>query len=315
MEPDRTDAAFAPLEHHTGAGTFCTWRYGAALIASAMLGACGDGGGAAPTVSAPATGSPMYGQPLLLTINGRNLDQGLAVTSSAACPGPVLVNTAQLPSTATTAYYQCTVAGVGAGQFVVKSAGDGATLTTAPFMVPMPQVTMTMRNGASVDGTIVITLAPDRAPRTVNNFLAYVNAGFYNGTVIHRVATDFVVQGGGYASPVDAGTEQAASKPVNAPIPLEVYTGLSNVQWSVAMARTSAPGSATSQFFINLADNGGTLDASPIQSGYAVFGSVTAGTGTVTSTAAAPCFATTVSGTGNCTPIPNVVVTAAVQSR
>jgi peptidyl-prolyl cis-trans isomerase A (cyclophilin A) len=81
------------------------------------------------------------------------------------------------------------------------------------------------------------------------------------------------------------------------------------------MARTSDPNSATSQFFINLVDNSGILDASPFRAGYAVFGIVSAGTDTVTSTAAAPCTSTLVSGAGDCTPIPNAVITSAVQSR
>ena len=257
----------------------------------------------------------MYGQPLLLTVNGSNLDQSLAVTSSAACPAAVLVNAAPLLSTATTAYYRCTATGVGAGSFVLKSAIDGSMLATVPFTVPLPQVTMTMSNGAAVGGMLVITLAPDKAPVTVNNFLAYVNAGFYNGTVIHRVVADFVIQGGGYAGPVEPSTSPAATKPVNPPIQLEANVGLSNTQWTIAMARTNVPNSATSQFFINLADNSATLDASPLQAGYAVFGIVTAGTDTVTSTAAAPCTSTPVSGAGDCTPIPNVVISSAVQTR
>jgi cyclophilin family peptidyl-prolyl cis-trans isomerase len=257
----------------------------------------------------------MYGWTLLLTVNGSNLDQGLAVTSSAACPDAVRVNAAPLLSTATTAYYQCTVAGVGAGRFVVKSASDGSTLTTAPFTVPLPQVTLTLSDGAAANGTVVITLVPDRAPITVNNFLAYVNAGFYDNTVIHRVVNNFVIQGGGYAGPVDASTAPAATKPVNAPIPLEANAGLSNAQWTIAMARTNLPNSATSQFFINLVDNSAILDASLTQAGYAVFGIVTAGTDTVTSVAVAPCLSTPVSGAGDCTPIPNVVVTSAVQTR
>ena len=257
----------------------------------------------------------MYGQPLLLTVNGINLDQSLAVTSSAACPAAVLVNTAPLLSTATTAYYRCTAAGVGPGNFVLKSTIDGSTLATVSFTVPLPQVTMTMSNGAAVNGTLVITLAPDKAPITVNNFLAYINAGFYNGTVIHRVVNNFVIQGGGFAGPVDMSTSPAATKPVNAPIRLEANAGLSNTQWTIAMARTNVANSATSQFFINLVDNSAILDASPTQAGYAVFGIVAEGTDTATNTAAAPCTSTPVSGAGDCTPIPNVVITSAVQSR
>lgn len=286
----------------------------AALAACALLSACGGGDSAGPTITAPTTGSPSYGQTLLLTLHGRDLDRGLAVTSSAACPGAVLVNRAPLLSTATTAYYECTVAGIGVGFFAVKSAAGGGMLTTVPFTVPAPQVTMTINNGAGVDGAVVITLAPDRAPITVNNFLAYVNAGFYDGTVIHRVVNNFIVQGGGYAGPIDASTLLAETKPVNAPIRLEA-NGLSNTQWTIAMARTSVADSATSQFFINIVDNSQTLDASASQAGYAVFGSVTAGTDTVSSVAAAPCASTVVTGASECTPIPNVVVTSALQTR
>lgn len=181
--------------------------------------------------------------------------------------------------------------------------------------MPLPQVTLTLSNGGAVNGTVVITLVPDRAPTTVNNFLAYVNAGFYDNTVIHRVATNFVIQVGGYAGPVDANTAQTATKPVNAPIPLEANGGLSNAQWTIAMARTNLPDSATSQFFINLVDNGAFLDASPTQAGYAVFGTVAAGTDIVTRAAAAPCISTAISGAGDCTPIPNVAVTSVMQTR
>ena len=286
-----------------------------ALAACVLLNACGGGDSAAPTVTAPTTGSPRYGQTLLLTLHGSNLDQGLGVTSSAACPGAVFVNKAPLLSTATTAYYECTVAGIGSGFFAVKSVAGGGTLTTVPFTVPAPQVTMTVSNGAGVGGAVVITLAPDRAPITVKNFLAYVNAGFYDGTVIHRVVNNFVVQGGGYAGPIDASTLQADTKVVNAPITLEARVGLSNTQWTVAMARTNVPDSATSQFFFNLVDNSLILDASATQAGYAVFGSVTAGTDTVSRVAVAPCASTAITGADGCTPIPNVVITSAVQSR
>jgi cyclophilin family peptidyl-prolyl cis-trans isomerase len=285
------------------------------MTAGALLMACGGGDSAAPTITAPTTGSPRYGQTLVLTLHGSDLDRGLVVTSSAACPGAALVNEAPWLSSATTAYYECTVAGIGAGAFVVKSAAGGGTLVTVPFTVPAPQVTMSLSNGAGVDGAVVVTLAPDKAPITANNFLAYVNAGFYDGTVIHRVVKDFVVQGGGYEGPIDASSVQAEAKPPNAPIVLEDKVGLSNTQWTIGMARTNFPNSATSQFFINLVDNSQALDASPSQPGYAVFGSVSAGTGTVNSAVAAPCLPTFISGAGDCTPVPNVVITSARQTR
>jgi peptidyl-prolyl cis-trans isomerase B (cyclophilin B) len=97
-------------------------------------------------------------------------------------------------------------------------------------------------------GDIVIELNADKAPNTVANFLSYVEADFYNGTIFHRVIKDFMVQGGGF----DANFEQ---KTVNDPIENEANNGLTNVRGSLAMARTGDPHSATAQFFINTVDN------------------------------------------------------------
>ena len=97
-------------------------------------------------------------------------------------------------------------------------------------------------------GKIVVRLAPDRAPQTVKNFLRYVNEGFYNGTIFHRVIPGFMVQGGGF-------DETLREKPTHEPIPLEARGGLRNDRYTIAMARTSYPHSATSQFYINVADN------------------------------------------------------------
>jgi peptidyl-prolyl cis-trans isomerase A (cyclophilin A) len=120
-------------------------------------------------------------------------------------------------------------------------------------------------------GDIVVELEPDKAPKTAANFLQYVKAGHYNGTIFHRVMDGFMVQGGGM-------TADMAEKTVRAPIPLESRNGLSNVRGSIAMARTSVPDSATAQFFINVGDNL-RLDAanSPDGNGYAVFGKVVEG--------------------------------------
>lgn len=120
-------------------------------------------------------------------------------------------------------------------------------------------------------GDIVIALDAAKAPKTVENFLTYVKAGHYDGTVFHRVINGFMIQGGG----MTAGLQE---KPTRPPIPLESKNGLSNVRGTIAMARTSDPMSATSQFFINVADNA-RLDAanSPDGNGYAVFGKVVSG--------------------------------------
>ena len=286
----------------------------------AAVSACGGGGGSAgtpvgstPTVSSAVAGAAKYSQTLTLTISGANLDQGLTVASP-SCKGMTRSTSAPFASSATTAYYQCSVSAVGAAQATVSRTSDGGTLATVPFNVAVPQVTLTVSNGAGVAGTIVVTLAPDKTPLTVDNFLAYVNAGFYDNTVFHRVSPGFVLQGGGYASPLTDGT--ATPKPANAPIALEVGKGMSNVHGSIAMARASDPDSATSQFFINLADNSATLDPSPVYgAGYAVFGSVSPGA-TVDAVAAAPCTAIPLFlPAGDCTPIPNVVVTSALQTQ
>jgi cyclophilin family peptidyl-prolyl cis-trans isomerase len=173
-----------------------------------------------------------------------------------------------------------------------------------------PQVTLTIGNGAAVSGTVVITLLPEYAPQTVANFLAYVNSGFYVGSIIHRHQANFVMQGGGYASPV-AATDTPTHKTTNAPIPLEVK--VSNVLGTVAMARTDVPNSATSEFFINLSNNS-FLDTSA--GGYAVFGYITDLTG-VNALKLAPCVSSTITaGTAyGCLPVPNLVITAAAKTR
>ena len=120
-------------------------------------------------------------------------------------------------------------------------------------------------------GDIVLQLDIDKAPKTVANFVQYVKAGHYNGTIFHRVIDGFMVQGGGMQADLQ-------EKPTRAPITLESKNGLSNVRGSLAMARTQVPDSATAQFFINLGDNL-RLDAanSPDGNGYAVFGRVVEG--------------------------------------
>ncbi|OZI76827.1 cyclophilin [Bordetella genomosp. 2] len=122
-------------------------------------------------------------------------------------------------------------------------------------------------------GEIVITLDAEKAPKTVENFLGYVKSGFYDGTVFHRVIDGFMIQGGGF----EPGLKQ---KPTQAPIENEANNGLKNDKYTLAMARTSDPHSATAQFFINVADNDFLNFTAPTPNGwgYAVFGKVTEGT-------------------------------------
>ncbi len=130
-------------------------------------------------------------------------------------------------------------------------------------------------------GTIVIELDPVKAPGTVTNFLAYVEAGFYDGTIFHRVMPNFMVQGGGFDASM-------AKKPTNAAIQNEADNGLKNAKYTVAMARTGDPHSATAQFFINHVDNDflNHTGKNPRGWGYTVFGHVIEGSENVDSIAA-----------------------------
>jgi peptidyl-prolyl cis-trans isomerase B (cyclophilin B) len=132
-------------------------------------------------------------------------------------------------------------------------------------------------------GDITIELYPDKAPRTVENFLRYAREGFFNGTIFHRVIPGFVIQGGGHTPDMDR-------KPTHEPIENEADNGLKNEKYTLSMARTMDPHSATSQFFINLNDNA-FLDFRSKDTdgwGYAVFGKVVDGTDTVDAIAKVP---------------------------
>ncbi|MFJ4521991.1 peptidylprolyl isomerase [Streptomyces sp. NPDC088810] len=121
-------------------------------------------------------------------------------------------------------------------------------------------------------GRIVLELNDAEAPKTVENFLSYVRSGHYDGTIFHRVINGFMIQGGGF-------TPDMAQKPTQAPIQNEADNGLKNNNYTVAMARTNDPHSATAQFFINVSDNAflNYSAKTPTGWGYAVFGRVTEG--------------------------------------
>ena len=124
---------------------------------------------------------------------------------------------------------------------------------------------------ATSAGDIVVELDAAKAPKTVDNFVRYVKAGHYDGTVFHRVIPGFMIQGGGM-------TPDMAEKPTRAPIPLEARNGLTNTRGTVAMARTADPNSATAQFFINVKDNDFlNAEQSRDGNGYTVFGKVVSG--------------------------------------
>jgi peptidyl-prolyl cis-trans isomerase A (cyclophilin A) len=132
-------------------------------------------------------------------------------------------------------------------------------------------------------GPITLELDRVRAPITVDNFLKYVDSGFFDGLIFHRVIPGFMIQGGGMTDQMQEKTEGARP-----PIQNEARNGLSNARGTICMARTSDPNSATSQFFINLVDNAQSLDPNPRSAGYAVFGKVVAGMDAVDAIAKVP---------------------------
>lgn len=140
---------------------------------------------------------------------------------------------------------------------------------TQEIIEETPQLPMEYVTIETSKGNFSLELDPNAAPVTVENFLKYVDEGFYNGTVFHRVIPNFMVQGGGFL-------KEGAQKQTHDPIILESQNGLSNMAGTVAMARTGAPNSATAQFFINVTDNP-FLNYSGGNPGYAVFGKVTTG--------------------------------------
>lgn len=148
-----------------------------------------------------------------------------------------------------------------------------ATVALAAQPVPATPIAAPVRvKLTTTDGVIVLELRPDRAPITVENFVRYVKDKHFEGTIFHRVIPNFMIQGGGFNTKFE-------EKKTRAPIKLESINGLTNVRGSIAMARTNERDSATSQFFINTADNSGSngqqLDVRG--GGYAVFGMVVEG--------------------------------------
>lgn len=178
---------------------------------------------------------------------------------------------------------------------VTPSVGFAASANTHPDYVRLE----------TSAGAIVLELRPDVAPVTVANFERYVRSGFYNGTIFHRVIPGFMIQGGGF-------TTTMQKKQTFPPIVNESDNGLNNDRGTIAMARTSDPDSATSQFFINLVNNG-YLDGTQGRPGYAVFGKVIRGMAVVD--AISKVATTTTDGHQNVPVTPVVIKSAKLISR
>jgi cyclophilin family peptidyl-prolyl cis-trans isomerase len=231
----------------------------ASLFALALTG-CGGGATSAPFPPNIQSGGLAYGKSATFYVGVTALNPG--TTFSATNCGPLQSTTSTVEGYLA---YRCDVSAAGPLVFTGTDAA-GKVIATQNFTVPNPQVLV-----STSLGNFVLELNQAKAPVSTDNFLRYVTDGFYKDVLFHRVIPNFVIQAGGF-------TEGLTPKISNySAIALESQNGLSNLRGSLAMARTSDPNSATSQFYINLKDNTSLDYASAQNPGYAVFGSVAAG--------------------------------------
>lgn len=278
------------------------WLFSVCASAVLISGCGGGGSGSSSTgtttvkasVTSVTTDRLTYHKTTNFTISGQNLDKGYT-TSIPAC-----ASTTELPGgTATQRVVSCKIMTAGASTYTIM-ASDGTALLSGPITIPQPQVTMTTSLG-----TMVFELNPAKAPITVDNFMQYVENGFYLNKIFHRVINNFVIQGGGFTSDLQMPT------PPLPPIKLETPNGLSNLRGTIAMARTSVPDSATSQFYVNVADNT-PLDGLTAGTGYAVFGKVVTGLDVMDKIQNVP--TTTALGMPN-VPVTPIVISSVVQTQ
>lgn len=227
-----------------------------------LLNGCGGGDAAdEQQVTQVQVKALSYGQQAIINVAGVGLRANMTAETS-ACKNPAFNEVQSVPQLAV---LNCTVTGIGE-QALTLIGSNGKILYRGTLTVPLPQVAL-----VTSLGNVLLELDPVAAPITVNNFLSYVNKGYYATTLFHRVIPGFVAQAGGY-------TTGFVKKPGQvAPVALETNKGLRNVRSSVAMARTNEPNSATSEFFINLVDNLNLDYQSAASPGYAVFGKVIQG--------------------------------------
>ena len=179
--------------------------------------------------------------------------------------------------------------------FVALAVVVSCVASQAAFAGPKVEFKTTM-------GNFVVELDDVKAPKTTANFLNYVKSGFYNGTIFHRVIDGFMIQGGGFTADLN-------QKPTNAPVASEAQNGLKNNRYTIAMARTSDPDSATSQFFINVNDNAALDFPNAMGNGYTVFGKVISGTQTIDAIRKIPTMVAPAPRMGRMSDVPSKTVT------
>ena len=267
-----------------------------AFLLASLLSACGGSSVFPPVITAVKPQSLSYGRMATIYLGGKDLRSSLAVESNGACTNPSFATS----STTDLLVLNCGVKVVGDIPLTIKTT-SGEVLYTTTITVPKPQVTLVTSKGA-----ITLELDPSKAPISTNNFLSYVASGFYKDTLLHRVISGFVVQGGGYVFGMLKRTSSSS------PIELESNKGLSNLRGTLAMARTNVPNSATSEFFVNLVDNLSLDYKNAANPGYAVFGTVVQGMDVVDAIAAEPTGV--VKGFAD-VPLSDITITLAVQTQ
>jgi cyclophilin family peptidyl-prolyl cis-trans isomerase len=267
-----------------------------------LLALVGCGGGNEPVTQVSAANLRYTGlstpSALSMTISGNALDNNIKLSANnTAC-------TLAAATSATTRSAICLITVPVTRKVDIKvSSSSDYVLYTSTLTAPAPQVTF-----KTTLGDVVMELDADAAPVTVKNFLSYVNKSpsFYNGTLFHRVIPGFMAQGGGFT------TGMVQKTGLSPAIALESQNGLQNVRGSVAMARTSAADSATSQFFVNLVDNAFLNYSSSSSPGYAVFGKVISGMNVIDSMATKT---TQTVGSNQNVPVTDITITSATQTQ
>ena len=260
-----------------------------------LIAGCGGGTGFQPTITGVKPETLQYGKSATIYLGGKDLRSNMVVETNGACINPSFASS----STTDMLVLNCTVKVVGNFTLTIKNEA-GVVVNTTPLTVDKPQVRI-----LTSLGNFVLELDPAAAPITVNNFLSYVNNGFYQNTLFHRVISGFMIQGGGYTAGL------VKKDGLKDPIVLESNNGLTNLRGTVAMARTDVANSATSEFFINHVDNS-FLNYSTTNPGYAVFGKVIQGMDVVDAIASK---ATSVTNGFSDVPKEDITITAALQIK
>jgi cyclophilin family peptidyl-prolyl cis-trans isomerase len=237
-----------------------------------VISGCGGSSGFPPVITGVKAQSLMFGRTATIYLGGKDLRSNLVVDAGTACTNPSFAAN----SSTDLLVLNCLVKSVGEFTLTVKTE-TGEIIFSGSLNVPKPEVAILTNKG-----TISVELDPNLAPVSSANFLSYVGSGFYSNTLFHRVIAGFVIQAGGYTSGM-------LKKPGQLnPIILESKNGLSNKRGTLAMARSYLFNSATSEFYINLANNTALDYVNAGSPGYAVFGTVTQGLDVVDTIAAEP---------------------------